>query len=48
MRALIPLPTGSPRGLDFRLEKDFRTREYFIIMSVLNNMIQNSIKERVL
>jgi two-component system sensor histidine kinase YcbA len=28
----------------FELEKDFRTSEYFIIMSVLNNMIQNSIE----
>ncbi|HYF83302.1 MAG TPA: sensor histidine kinase [Clostridia bacterium] len=26
------------------LEKDFRTSEYFIIMSILNNMIQNSIE----
>ncbi|HYE82970.1 MAG TPA: sensor histidine kinase [Clostridia bacterium] len=31
-------------SLDFELEKDFRTSEYFIIMSILNNMIQNSIE----
>ncbi|MDD4504671.1 MAG: ATP-binding protein, partial [Clostridiaceae bacterium] len=30
--------------LDFELEKDFRTSEYFILMSILNNMIQNSIE----
>ncbi|KUO74723.1 MAG: hypothetical protein APF77_18770 [Clostridia bacterium BRH_c25] len=30
--------------LVFELEKDFRTSEYFIIMSILNNMIQNSIE----
>ncbi len=30
--------------LGFELEKDFRTSEYFIIMSVINNMIQNSIE----
>lgn len=30
--------------LYFKLEKDFRTNEYFIIMSILNNLIQNSIE----
>lgn len=30
--------------LSFELDKDFRTSEYFIIMSILNNMIQNSIE----
>lgn len=30
--------------LSFRLKKDYRTDEYFIIMSILNNMIQNSIE----
>ncbi|MDF2892598.1 MAG: Integral rane sensor signal transduction histidine kinase [Clostridia bacterium] len=30
--------------LSFNIEKDFRTSEYFIIMSILNNMIQNSIE----
>jgi two-component system sensor histidine kinase YcbA len=30
--------------LSFEIEKDFRTSEYFIIMSILNNMIQNSIE----
>lgn len=30
--------------LIFKLENNFRTEEYFIIMSILNNMIQNSIE----
>ncbi len=30
--------------LSFELEKDFKTSDYFIIMSILNNMIQNSIE----
>lgn len=30
--------------LSFELEKDFKTSEYFIIMSILNNMIQNSLE----
>ncbi|HYE11915.1 MAG TPA: ATP-binding protein, partial [Patescibacteria group bacterium] len=30
--------------LSFELDKDFKTSEYFIIMSMLNNMIQNSIE----
>lgn len=30
--------------LDFKLEKDFRTSEYFILISILNNMVQNSIE----
>lgn len=30
--------------LGFEIEKDFKTSEYFIIMSILNNMIQNSIE----
>lgn len=30
--------------LYFKLEKDFKTNEYFIIMSILNNLIQNSIE----
>lgn len=30
--------------LSFEIERDFRTSEYFIIMSILNNMIQNSIE----
>jgi two-component system sensor histidine kinase YcbA len=30
--------------LGFKLEKDFKTSEYFIIISILNNMIQNSIE----
>jgi two-component system, sensor histidine kinase YcbA len=30
--------------LSFILEKDFKTSEYFVIMSILNNMIQNSIE----
>lgn len=30
--------------LSFELEKDFKISEYFIIMSILNNMIQNSIE----
>ncbi len=30
--------------LTFDLEKDFKTSEYFIIMSIINNMIQNSIE----
>lgn len=30
--------------LEFGIEKDFRTTEYFIIMSILNNMIQNSVE----
>lgn len=31
-------------ALNFELEKDFKTSEYFIVMSILNNMIQNSIE----
>ncbi|MHB1393796.1 MAG: ATP-binding protein [Clostridia bacterium] len=30
--------------LSFELERDFKTSEYFIIMSILNNLIQNSIE----
>lgn len=30
--------------LSFEIEKDIKTNEYFIIMSILNNMIQNSIE----
>ncbi len=30
--------------LTFHLKKDFRTDEYFILMSILNNMIQNSVE----
>ncbi|HYE09310.1 MAG TPA: sensor histidine kinase [Patescibacteria group bacterium] len=30
--------------LSFEIKKDFKTTEYFIIMSILNNMIQNSIE----
>lgn len=30
--------------LTFHLKKDYRTDEYFVIMSILNNMIQNSIE----
>jgi two-component system sensor histidine kinase YcbA len=30
--------------LNFEIEKDFKTNEYFIIMSILNNLIQNSIE----
>jgi two-component system sensor histidine kinase YcbA len=30
--------------LSFELEKDFKTSDYFILMSMLNNMIQNSIE----
>ena len=30
--------------LSFELEKDFKISEYFIIISILNNMIQNSIE----
>jgi len=30
--------------LIFDLEKDFKTSEYFIIMSILNNMIQNAVE----
>lgn len=30
--------------LSFELEKDFKTCEYFIVMSILNNIIQNSIE----
>lgn len=30
--------------LSFELEKDFKTSDYFIIMSILNNMIQNSVE----
>lgn len=30
--------------LSFELENDFKTSEYFVIMSILNNMIQNSIE----
>lgn len=30
--------------LDFVFERDFRTEEYFILMSILNNLIQNSIE----
>lgn len=30
--------------LSFELGKDFKTSEYFIIMSILNNLIQNSIE----
>lgn len=30
--------------LNFEIEKDFKTSEYFIIMSILNNLIQNSIE----
>ncbi len=30
--------------LSFEIERDFRTSEYFIIMSILNNMIQNSVE----
>lgn len=30
--------------LSFEIEKDFKTSQYFIIMSILNNMIQNSIE----
>jgi len=30
--------------LSFELEKDFKTSEYFVIMSILNNLIQNSIE----
>ena len=30
--------------LGFELQKDFRTSEYYIIMSILNNLIQNSIE----
>jgi len=30
--------------LSFKLEQDFRTSEYFVIMSILNNMIQNSVE----
>lgn len=30
--------------LSFILEKDFRTSEYYIIMSILNNIVQNSIE----
>lgn len=30
--------------LSFELGKDFKTSEYFVIMSILNNMIQNSIE----
>lgn len=28
----------------FQIERDFKTSEYFIIMSILNNMIQNSVE----
>lgn len=31
-------------NLTFEIEKDFKTSEYFIIMSILNNLIQNSIE----
>jgi len=31
-------------NLSFEIEKDFKTSEYFIIMSILNNLIQNSIE----
>jgi two-component system sensor histidine kinase YcbA len=30
--------------ISFELERDFRVSEYFIIMSILNNLIQNSIE----
>lgn len=30
--------------LSFELARDFRTSEYFIIMSILNNLIQNSVE----
>lgn len=30
--------------LNFEIEKDFKTSEYFILMSILNNMIQNAIE----
>lgn len=30
--------------LIFKLDKDFKTSDYFIIMSILNNMIQNSVE----
>jgi two-component system sensor histidine kinase YcbA len=30
--------------LGFEIEQDFRTSEYFIIMSIINNMIQNSVE----
>lgn len=30
--------------IGFEIEKDFKTSEYFIIMSILNNMIQNSVE----
>ena len=30
--------------LSFEIEEDFKTSEYFIIISILNNMIQNSIE----
>jgi len=35
---------GKDIKLSFLLEKDFKTSEYFVIMSILNNMIQNSIE----
>jgi two-component system, sensor histidine kinase YcbA len=31
-------------NLNFKIEKDFKTTEYFIIISILNNLIQNSIE----
>lgn len=31
-------------SLSFDLDKDFRTSEYFIIISILNNLIQNSVE----
>jgi two-component system, sensor histidine kinase YcbA len=36
--------TNKEIKLNFEIEKDFKTSEYFIIMSIINNLIQNSIE----